>query len=150
MVVLASGLPFNTAGGPHFSDVPIGSTFYEYIETIYNVGAINGYSDGTFRPGTYATRGQASKVISKSAGFSDPPGNQLFQDVPSNGGFFQYIQRLGNRGIISGYNCGYVESEPCVPPSNLPYFHPVDTTTRGQIAKIVANTFFPNCQTPSR
>jgi hypothetical protein len=63
IIVLAEAWPVNTAGGPHFSDVPVGSTFYDYVETAYNRSVISGYADGTFRPGNNATRGQISKIV---------------------------------------------------------------------------------------
>jgi hypothetical protein len=66
MVVLASGMPTNTEGGPHFTDTHPGSTFYEYVETLYNAGAISGYPDGTFRPNNTVTRGQASKITANA------------------------------------------------------------------------------------
>ena len=40
--------------------------------------------------------------------------------------------------------------EPCVAPGNRPYFRPGNNVTRGQTAKIVANTFFPGCSTPTQ
>ena len=63
IVVGAEGWPIDTSGGPHFSDVSEGSTFYEYIETAYNHQIVSGYSDGTYRPGNEATRGQLSKIV---------------------------------------------------------------------------------------
>ena len=51
--------------------------------------------------------------------------------------------------VISGCTCGG-SGEPCVPPGNRPYFRPYGSATRGQSAKIVANTFYPGCQTPGR
>ena len=39
--------------------------------------------------------------------------------------------------------------EPCVHPQDRPYFRPNNNATRGQTSKIVANTFFPACVTPS-
>jgi hypothetical protein len=51
---------------------------------------------------------------------------------------------------MGDYPCGGA-GEPCVPSSNLPYFRPNNNATRGQTSKIVANTFFPNCQaSPTR
>src|SRR6266704_3004813 len=47
----------------NFSDVPPGSTFYDYIHCIYCQGIISGYPDGTFRPNTDVTRGQLSKIV---------------------------------------------------------------------------------------
>ena len=63
MVVNAMGWPIDTQGGPHFTDVPAGSAFYQWIETIYNRGIVSGYADGTFRWGNNLTRGQLSKVL---------------------------------------------------------------------------------------
>ena len=45
-----------------------GSTFYTFIETIFNRGLVGGYGDGTFRPGNPLTRGQLSKVLSLAVG----------------------------------------------------------------------------------
>ena len=62
--------------------------------------------------------------------------------------YYTYTYRLVSRSIMAGYPCGGA-GEPCIPPANLPYFRPNTNATRGQTSKIVANTFFPNCQTPS-
>jgi len=63
IVVEAEGWPTNTSGGPHFTDVPPNHPFYEYIETAYNHEVISGYTDGTFRPGGAANRGQIAKIV---------------------------------------------------------------------------------------
>jgi hypothetical protein len=120
-----------------FSDVPVGSTFYEFIRCLACRGIINGYPDGTFKPNNNVTRGQLSKIVSNSAGFSDPA-TQMFEDVPPGSTFFDFIGRLASRGYINGYPCGG-PGEPCVPPGNLPYFRPNNPATRGQISKIVSN-----------
>src|SRR5262249_55874252 len=51
IVVLAKGWTLQCPNQGHFSDVPSGSTFYCYVETAFAHAIINGYSDGTFRPG---------------------------------------------------------------------------------------------------
>lgn len=58
------GWPIDTSGGPHFSDVPPGSTFYQFVETAYNRGLVSGYADGTFRPGNHAARAHIAKMLS--------------------------------------------------------------------------------------
>jgi hypothetical protein len=63
MVVTAQQWAINTAGGPHFSDLPPGAPFYGYVETAYNRGVVSGYADGAFHPGSDATRGQACKIL---------------------------------------------------------------------------------------
>ena len=160
----------NSAGwtDPHteqsFQDVPPGSTFYDFIQRLASRGYINGYDCGGpgepcigpgnlpyFRPNANATRGQISKIVSNAAGFQDPipAGQQSFQDVPPGSTFYDFIERLASRGVIGGYDCGG-PGEPCIGPGNLPYFRPNANATRGQTSKIVANTFFPNCETPSQ
>jgi S-layer homology domain len=62
IVVLAEGWPTDTTDGPHFSDVPTTNPFYAFVETAYSHTILSGYSDGTFRPGNNATRGQICKI----------------------------------------------------------------------------------------
>jgi hypothetical protein len=57
--------------------------------------------------------------------------------------FYDFIWRLTDRGIVSGYPCGG-PGEPCSS-RNLPYFRFNSSSTRGQASKIVSNTFFPAC-----
>ncbi len=61
-----------------------------------------------------------------------------FTDVPSGSTFYAYIECLACRGIINGYPCGG-PGEPCNP-TNDPYFRPGNNVTRGQFAKIAANS----------
>ena len=68
----------------------------------------------------------------------------------ANVGWIQFEPTWGNpridlaTGKMSGYACGSA-GEPCVPPTNRPYFRSTNNATRAQTAKIVANTFFPEC-----
>ena len=145
----------------HFIDVPPGSTFWIYVERVFDHSAINGYpcggpgepcgpgGDGAyFRPNNPVTRGQTAKIVAIAAGFSATPTAQTFEDVPPSGTFYPWVEQMASRGIIGGYPCGG-PGEPCQPPSNRPYFRPNNNVTRGQTAKIVTNSFFPNCQNPS-
>ena len=150
-----------SVSGQTFEDVAPNSTFYLYIERMASRGIIGGYPCNSvpsepcgptnrpyFRPNANATRGQISKIVSEAAGYHDVPQGQTYQDVPTSNTFYVWIERLTTRGIMSGYPCGTVPSEPCGP-SNKPYFRPNNNATRGQTSKIVANTFFPGCQTQS-
>jgi plastocyanin len=131
--IVANAAGFNEAiSGQSFSDVPPTHTFYVYIERLARRGIIGGYSDGTFRSGDNATRGQIAKIVANAAGFREPISGQTFEDVPPTHTFYVYIERMARRGIIGGYSDGT--------------FRPDNTATRGQVAKIVANTFFPDCQ----
>jgi hypothetical protein len=148
-------------GQQQFADVPPGSPFYEFVERLAQTGAIAGYPCGGpgvtepcdaegrpyFRPNNPATRGQISKIVSIAAGFEEEVAEdqQTFTDVPTDSPFWVYIERLAGRGIISGYG----EASRC-PETGAPCFRYNENTTRGQMAKIAANAFFPNCSTPGR
>lgn len=146
-----------------FEDVPPSSTFWPFIERLAMRGYIDGYDCGGpgepcvapmnrryFRPASYILRGQISKVVSNSAGFNDaiPQEQQTFQDVPNTDTFWVWVERLSMRGVMQGYACDTPQGGPCVPPLNLPYFFAYNPASRGQTAKIISNTFFPNCYTP--
>ena len=62
VVVGAGWTPINPAT-PTFSDVTPDNVFYPFIETAVCRGIISGYADGTFRPNTYAFRGQIAKIV---------------------------------------------------------------------------------------
>ncbi|HET6313649.1 MAG TPA: S-layer homology domain-containing protein, partial [Chloroflexia bacterium] len=145
-------------GQQQFADVEPGDPFYEFVERLAQTGAIAGYpcsgqGEGCdeqnrpyFRPGNFATRGQISKIVAIAAGFEEeiPEDRKTFTDVPADSPFWVYIERLAGRDVISGYG----EAEKC--PTGTPCFLYNDYTTRGQMEKIAANAFFPNCVTPAR
>ncbi len=143
--------------GQTFEDIPVGSTYHDFIERLFARGIIGGYPCGGagepcvgpgnrpyFRPNANSTRGQISKIVAIAAGYQDPTSSQTFEDVPGGSTFHLWIENLASRGIMSGYACGGA-GEPCVGPGNRPYFRPANNATRGQTSKIVANTFFPSC-----
>ena len=47
ITVLAEGWQIDAAGGPHFPDVPVGHTFYDYAETAFNKAVISGKERNT-------------------------------------------------------------------------------------------------------
>lgn len=148
--------------GQMFADVLPGSSFYTYVERLASRGVMGGYECGGpgepcvepgnlpyFRPGSSATRGQLTKIVSNAAGFTDPdPSTHTFTDVPVGSTFHAYVERLllNRPGVMGGYLCGG-SGEPCDPQSRA-YFRPANLLTRGQAVKIVSNTFFPDCRTP--
>jgi len=123
-----------------FTDVEQGDTFYEYINCLACQQVISGYSDDTYREGEPITRGQIAKVVSNAAGFSEDPGEQRYSDVPPGSTYYDYINRLTNRGIVGGYPCPQRPGggDECTP-ENPNLFKPGEYVTRGQLAKMVSN-----------
>lgn len=143
IVTLAFGFAVNTEGGPHFSDVGQGSTFYPYVETLKNLGIFDGYVDGTFRPDSPVTRGQVAKIVVSAAMRVDPahwslenPTTNTFEDVPLGSTFFRYVETAALRGVLGGYRCGAPPAGICIGPANKPYFAPGNNASRAQISKI--------------
>jgi S-layer homology domain len=138
-----------TACGLQFEDVPAGNTFYPFVRCLACRGIINGYPCGGvgepcdpgnnpyFRPNNNVTRGQIAKIVSNAAGFNEPVSGQTFEDVLPGSTFYDFVERLVSRQIMSGYACGG-PGEPCGP-ENRPYFRPNSNASRGQLAKIVSN-----------
>jgi hypothetical protein len=112
--------------GPRFPDVPLGSPFYSYIETLAQMGAVSGFVDGTFRPNIRAIRGHICKMIVLAHGWElETTGGPHFSDVPAISGFYPYVETAYSRGVISGYADGT--------------FRPYNPITRGQLCKIITN-----------
>lgn len=63
VAVLASGEDLYIPATATFSDVPVGSAFFMFVETAYANGMLNGYADHTFHPNDEATRGEISKIV---------------------------------------------------------------------------------------
>jgi hypothetical protein len=132
MAVLAAGLPLNTSGGPHFTDVPAGHPFYTFVESAYNAGLISGYTAAggglEFRPSAVVTRGQLAKIIVKAAGLPlVHPSTATFQDVPPSYWAFAYIETAYTHNIIGGYDL----------PGGGREFRPGANATRAQLSKML-------------
>jgi hypothetical protein len=150
IVVLAYSLPIQTppAGGYTFVDNPVGSTFFDYIETAAGRAIVGGYACGGtnpqtgatepcdsmnrpyYRPGNNVTRGQLTKIVvgaaQQVAGWTLlTPATPTFGDVPAGNPFYSYIETAVCHGVLNGYSDGT--------------FRPNNSATRGQIAKIVYN-----------
>ncbi len=124
VLVLGFGLPLVNPPQAHFSDVPVGSAFYQYVETAFARNIISGYADGTFRPASNVTRGQLTKMVSLGRGWPLlNPANPTFTDVGIHDTFYTYIETAYAQGVISGYSDHT--------------FRASATATRGQGAKII-------------
>lgn len=112
---------------PTFSDVPPPSTFYPYVEAAVQHGVINGYEDGTFRPGNPLSRAQAAKIL--VLGRNWPlvnPVTPTFPDVVNGHWAYSYVETAFSHGIISGLQDGT--------------FGPEVSINRAQLSKMVALT----------
>jgi streptogramin lyase len=86
-------------------------------------GVVAAYNDGTFRPGTAATRSQVVTMLWRLAGspIGNPP--HPFPDVPAGASYRQAVRWAVAHGIAAGLPDGK--------------FHPRQAVTRGQIARML-------------
>lgn len=66
LIVEATGVPTNTAGGPHYPDVTSDQWYYDYIETAHNMGWMVGYPNGMFNPAGKVNRAEGAKIFTLS------------------------------------------------------------------------------------
>ncbi len=126
IIVLASGVDFDTTGGPHFPDVAEDAWYYDYVETMYNYGWINGYPDGMFRPGVGINRVEVAKMIVNAFEIDqDLSGAPHFDDVTDSDWFYGYVETAYNNGLMRGYGDGT--------------FGPSNAVTRAETAHITYN-----------
>lgn len=141
-----------------FRDVPYSSPFYLFIEKAIAHGVISGYSSSPpcdttqgapcFLPNNSVTRGQAMKIITNAAQFTDQilATQQTYADVPYGSPFWVFIERAKLHGLmnpVDEFACGGA-GEPC--PGT--YFRPNSNMTRGQTSYAIATAFYPNCYIP--
>lgn len=122
MIVIAMGwnLPETPAGT--FRDVPVGHWASWYIEAAKSYGALDGYKDGSFRPGRNISRAEMAKIIAASKGFTSPSQN-TFRDITDHWAK-EHILACTKEGVISGYVDGT--------------FRPQASATRAEAAKMIA------------
>jgi hypothetical protein len=110
--------------GESFTDVPVDSWAYSFVETVLHHEITSGCGEFVFCPDDPVTRAQMAVfllVAAHGSGFSPPECSGVFSDVPCPGGFaVDWIEELAAEGITGG--CGGGK------------FCPNDPVTRGQMA----------------
>jgi hypothetical protein len=119
------GIEIDTSLMPSFSDVSMEEWYAPYIATAEKYGLIQGYGDGTFKPGQYINRAEITKILLEGTGrdlSSDTEAS--FSDVAPGEWYMSYINFAVEHGIIEGYGDGTVR--------------PGNNVLRGEVAKIAS------------
>ena len=112
-LVMTMSLVTVSAGAKDFGDSAdlSGEAYEEAVNVMSEMGIIDGYSDGDFRPQGTLTRQAAAKIIAcmmlgkttaEALGTSAAP----FKDVPAGSTFAGYIAYCVESGLIDGYADG--------------------------------------------
>ncbi|MBD3363561.1 hypothetical protein GF362_07640 [Candidatus Dojkabacteria bacterium] len=100
--------------------------FREDIEALYNLGVINGYNDGTYKPFNYVTRGQIAKFLVNSFNLEKDISCIPYPDVQIDHVFYNEIMTLKCKNIAKGYTDGT--------------YHPQREITRAEAVKLIVNS----------
>lgn len=123
-------------GETPFTDVQSGRWYTPYIFFAISEGWVEGYADGTFRPGNNINRVEALKIILLSK-YTEEEIEEYeheeevdFEDTSPTQWYFPYLKF----GVTKGFVSGYTDSEE----SPTGYFGPSNNLTRAEAAKIIA------------
>ena len=109
-LVMTMSLVTVSAGAKEFKD-DADVTYDEAVAVISEVGVVDGYEDGSFKPGNTLTRGAAAKIICNlilgpTTAAELRADTAPYKDVPVSNTFSGYIAYCAKEGIISGYADG--------------------------------------------
>lgn len=113
-----------------FKDVNVYEWYMKYLETAMSLGIVNGYSNGTFKPGNYVLRVEALKIMLEAGkakyGIVIPTHSygEPYLDTPNNAGskwYLSYAWFAKENDLIDSDS----------------YFHPGQPMTRGQMADML-------------
>ena len=88
-----------------FEDVKTDYWFYKEVETLYNIGIVDGTDEHTFEPDAPVTRAEFAVMAARFANL-DYEGGNIFDDVPNGHWAYSYINAAANAGWVEGYPDG--------------------------------------------
>ena len=111
-----------------FTDVASNDWYYEDILKAINLGIINGYEDGTFKPNDNITREDAILVISRLNGLENATSNLIPSDINSASDYArEAVFKLYNLRIVRGDENGKI--------------NPHNNITRAEAVTIIERTY---------
>ena len=93
-----------------YSDIDMSADYSQSALRLQDLGIINGYDDGTFRPENQITRAEFTKIVvcmmDKDTEARAAASTSSFFDIPSGSWFAPYINYAVTQDILSGYSDG--------------------------------------------
>lgn len=105
-----------------YSDVAAGAWYNNAVSTLSNMGIINGYEDGTFKPNASITRAEFTAIATRFFDY-EAEYDGAFNDVSARAWYADYVQAAVDMGLVDGYPDGG--------------FHPNSNITRAEAVTIV-------------
>lgn len=97
-----------------FPDVEVGQWYTVYVCSAKNLGYVEGYPDGNFRPGDYVNRVEFLKLLAMFAEWdlSEGEGEPLFDDTPAGTWYEDYVKYAKKKNLIEYEGTTYGPGEP--------------------------------------
>lgn len=90
----------------NYSDMD-GNKYEEAVETLSNLGVLNGYEDGTFKADREIKRSEFAKVVVEALGLTTSAASTApFSDVPAGKWYTPYVALAAQLGIVNGFGDG--------------------------------------------
>ena len=105
-----------------FEDVKTGDWFYKEVETLYNIGIVDGTDEHKFAPDAPVSRAEFAVMAARFANL-DYEGGNIFDDVPNGHWAYSYINAAANAGWVKGYPDGS--------------FRPDEPISRAEVVRLV-------------
>ena len=105
-----------------YTDVAADSWYNNAISTLSNMGIINGYEDGTFKPNAPITRAEFTAIATRFFDYTAEY-DGAFNDVSRSAWYADCVQAAVDMGLVDGYPDGG--------------FHPNSNITRAEAVTIV-------------
>lgn len=105
-----------------FEDVETAYWFYKEVETLYNIGIVEGTGEYRFSPDASVSRAEFAAMAARFAGLDYESGH-VFDDVPLGHWAYSYINAAANAGWIQGYPDGS--------------FRPDEPISRAEVVRLV-------------
>ncbi|MBR5239463.1 MAG: S-layer homology domain-containing protein [Clostridia bacterium] len=103
--LMVKKMVFRDQSDSKFPDVQEGDWYAAYIKYLSNVGIVEGYEDGTFRPNASITRAEFATIASRFFELEGGTDNN-FSDVSANHWAKAYIDSAVIKGWLIGYEDG--------------------------------------------
>lgn len=111
-----------------FTDVSSTNPNYFAINSLVDLGILEGYEDSTFKPDKEVNRAEALKIVLMGAGITVGDATTVsFTDVPATEWYAKYVATAVSLGIVSGYEDGS--------------FKPDQTVNRAEAIKMLTLAF---------
>ncbi|KKT75557.1 MAG: hypothetical protein UW70_C0033G0004 [Candidatus Peregrinibacteria bacterium GW2011_GWA2_44_7] len=132
VALLTSMLGFSAIAqaGSTYPDVPTDHWAYDAVETLSDLGVVQGYDNGNYGCDDSANRAEFAKfVVNAYVGDTDDDYDAGFKDVPSTEWYSPYVNTAAKLGIVEGYRDADGDL--------TGYFGPGDLIDRAAAAKMV-------------